>query len=311
MSKKIVVLDEWKIGFNKYKCPYCGFISGINGIGSHIYFKHMEEGKKIISDVGKKNSVNFTGKPGHSVTEETRKKISEGMKKAHAEGRANNWQDSRRKNGKVGSYPEQFFMRVIENELKDKNYIFQYRVSKYSLDFAWPAKKLYIEIDGSQHENSKEYDKKRDKFLYDNGWVGLRISWSYFYNNTQKVIANVKEFIDNGVISLEKLKETGSNVLKLKGKISVKKNSKTINLKHGNLGRKIDTRTYNYFYDGFYFLQETEVNEYIRKKKILENSNIDFSKFDCFKEIGDLWGTTGQTAARYMKKYFSNYLENK
>ena len=136
MSDKIVVLEEWKIGWNKYKCPYCDFISGVNGIGSHVYFKHMECGKKVINNVARQNSINFTGKPCHPVTEETRKKISEGMKKAHAEGRANNWQDSRRKNGKEGSYPEQFFMKIIENEINDKNYIFQYRVSKYSLDFA-------------------------------------------------------------------------------------------------------------------------------------------------------------------------------
>jgi very-short-patch-repair endonuclease len=47
------------------------------------------------------------------------------------------------------SYPEKWFMCVIKNEFKDKNFVREYPFIKYSLDFAWPHKKICIEIDGS------------------------------------------------------------------------------------------------------------------------------------------------------------------
>lgn len=108
MGKEIKVLEEWKIGENQYKCPFCSFVTSKKGIGGHVYFKHMEKGQNVIKEISKDNSIRNKGKTGHPMSLESRKKISEGMKKAHAEGRANNWQDSRRKNGKEGSYPEQF-----------------------------------------------------------------------------------------------------------------------------------------------------------------------------------------------------------
>ena len=48
------------------------------------------------------------------------------------------------------SYPEKFFTQVIENEFDDKNYEYNLLFYQYRLDFAWPHKKLCIEINGSQ-----------------------------------------------------------------------------------------------------------------------------------------------------------------
>ena len=49
---------------------------------------------------------------------------------------------------------------------------------KFVLDFAFVPLKLAIEIDGISHEKKlmKRSDKKRDRFLYDNNWVVIRIS---------------------------------------------------------------------------------------------------------------------------------------
>lgn len=138
-----------------------------------------------------------TGKAKTEEKEQLRKqRISNGMKKAHNEGRANNWQDSGIKNGIKISYPEQFMINVIENEFNDKNYIFQYRVNKYSLDFAWPLKRVYIEIDGSQHENNKEYDNIRDTKLKSLGWTVLRVKWIDLFHDTKRYIQIMKQFID-------------------------------------------------------------------------------------------------------------------
>lgn len=58
---------------------------------------------------------------GKFLTDSRKKRISESMKKAHEEGRAWNIGKSRWNN--EPSYPEKFFMKVIENEFQDKGYI--------------------------------------------------------------------------------------------------------------------------------------------------------------------------------------------
>jgi len=68
------------------------------------------------------------------------------MTKAHKEGRAHNIGESRWNN--EPSYPERWFMKVIENEFEDKNYTREYPFHRFSLDFAWIEKKKCIEIDG-------------------------------------------------------------------------------------------------------------------------------------------------------------------
>jgi very-short-patch-repair endonuclease len=139
------------------------------------------------------------------TTEETKKKISEAMKKAHAEGRAWNIGKSRWNN--TPSYPEQFFMKVIENEFEDKDYENELPFHRFSLDFAWIHKKRVIEIDGSQHERFQEYkerDEKKDELLKSEGWEVLRIQWKDMFHNTKVWTKHAKDFIDKGEVKISK-----------------------------------------------------------------------------------------------------------
>jgi len=134
---------------------------------------------------------------GKSLSEEHKAKVSKGMKKAHAEGRAWNIGMSRWNN--KPSYPEEFFMKVIENEFDDKNYIREYPIGKYSIDFAWIHLKKAIEIDGEQHQRFDEIknrDKAKDLILEENGWEVLRIPWKDFYPDTKGKIKEIINFID-------------------------------------------------------------------------------------------------------------------
>ena len=134
---------------------------------------------------------------GMKLPSEIKEKISLSMKKAHREGRAHNIGESRWNN--QPSYPEKFFMKVIENEFFDKNYIKEYPFKKYSLDFAWVHKKKVIEIDGEQHEQFEEYknrDKEKDKLLIENGWQVLRIKWKDIMRESKYWIEIAKEFVD-------------------------------------------------------------------------------------------------------------------
>ena len=151
---------------------------------------------KRVATIARKNSEIKKGKQGHSVNAETRIKISESMKKAHLEGRAHNIGDCRHNN--KPSYPEQFFMSVIDNEFLDKNYIREYPIGKYSADFAWVHLKKIIEIDGAQHERFdtyKERDKRKDALIHTMGWQVLRVKWSDMFNDTKKWIQICKDYI--------------------------------------------------------------------------------------------------------------------
>jgi very-short-patch-repair endonuclease len=119
------------------------------------------------------------------------------MKKAHIEGRAHNIGECRWNN--KPSYPEQWFMNVIENEFTNKEYIREFPFHKYSLDFAWVKFKKCIEIDGEQHYRDKAQmirDKAKDKLLKEEGWKALRLDWRWVYNNTKDAIKLAKEFIE-------------------------------------------------------------------------------------------------------------------
>lgn len=135
---------------------------------------------------------------GKHFTKEQIKKISDSMKKAHAEGRAHNIGQSRWNN--EPSYPEKFFIKVIENEFENKNYQREFPFFKYSLDFAWVNEKKVLEIDGEQHERFKEYkerDKKKDELLLKNGWKVLRIKWKDVMKDSKYWIKVAKSFIDS------------------------------------------------------------------------------------------------------------------
>lgn len=83
---------------------------------------------------------------------------------------------------KGDSYPEKYFKEVFDSEkIEYKQNFYQ---SGYFLDFAWPEKKLYLEIDGEQHYVDKhivEHDKIRTEVLINEGWTCIeRIRWSEY-----------------------------------------------------------------------------------------------------------------------------------
>jgi very-short-patch-repair endonuclease len=152
------------------------------------------------------------------VSEETKKKISESMKKAHKEGRAWNIGKSRWNN--EPSYPEKFWMRVIKNEFDDKSFKREFPCGVYSIDFAWPHKMLAIEIDGEQHQRFQENrkrDERKDGYLEKTGWKLLRIDWKECCADPHQWINIAKSFIDNGeIVSFEKRYKTKKECLKEK-----------------------------------------------------------------------------------------------
>ena len=89
-------------------------------------------------------------------------------------------------------------MKLIANEIPDKNYEREVPFHRFSLDFVWKHKKLVVEIDGKQHyEDAKQQDRDRrkDLLLKKEGWKLLRLDWRWVCNNTQDAIKRIKEFL--------------------------------------------------------------------------------------------------------------------
>lgn len=173
------------------KCKFCNleFENGFS-LGGHLISCGLNPNSKEtylrISEKAK----------GRILSESHKKAISASMKKAHEDGKAWNIGMSRWNNKK--SYPELFFSRVIENEFSDKNYISEFPLHIYSIDFAWPKIKKGIEIDGSQHKRFEDYserDKRKDLYAKENGWEILRISWDDLFSQTKHWIKIAYDFI--------------------------------------------------------------------------------------------------------------------
>lgn len=213
-----------KINDNLFECLKCHKQFTKMGIGSHYFRSHIRKYNSFIDKNGKilkpwntglskvtdervkKSSEklnegyksgrlkgSFVGKT-HS--KETKIKLSNSLKKAHKENRAWNIGKSRWNN--KPSYPESFFMKVIENDFDDKNYKREFSFDRYSLDFAWIDKKKCIEIDGEQHERFQEIkdrDLKKNEILKLNKWKILRIKWKEMFNNPKKYIRKANLFI--------------------------------------------------------------------------------------------------------------------
>ena len=161
--------------------------------------KETNESIKRQSETYHSNIINgkiIPSKLGKSVSDSTKSKISSSMKIAHAEGRAHNIGECRWNN--KPSYPEQWFMNMMENEFNQKvdiDYQREFSFHKFSIDFAWPDKKICVEIDGEQHQKFQEQivrDFEKDSLLKDEGWIEIRRSWKYIFNNTKQFIEEIK-----------------------------------------------------------------------------------------------------------------------
>jgi ribosomal protein S27AE len=147
--------------------------------------KHINSEREIVCEfcgnkkITKKSNQRFcSGKCSiHSIkdTPEFRKKISDGIKKAIKEGRFKGW--GIHKKGQQPSYPEKFFMGVLDS--RNIPYKYDEHVGKYHIDFAIKDKMVALEIDGGQHKEKalKYRDDKKDLYLTENGWKVYRIPW--------------------------------------------------------------------------------------------------------------------------------------
>jgi very-short-patch-repair endonuclease len=59
-------------------------------------------------------------------------------------------------------------------QLNGAKFTRQFPIGPYFADFACRENRLVVELDGSQHVDS-DYDRRRDKFMVEEGWSVLRL----------------------------------------------------------------------------------------------------------------------------------------
>jgi very-short-patch-repair endonuclease len=72
----------------------------------------------------------------------------------------------------------------------------QHSIDSYILDFYCTEKKLAIEVDGLQHDQS-EYDRKRDEYFISLGITTLRFWNNEVDQSMEGVILKIQEFLDS------------------------------------------------------------------------------------------------------------------
>ena len=81
--------------------------------------------------------------------------------------------------------------KISKKQLNGLKFRRQFPVGRYIADFYNHEKKLIIEVDGSVHNEQKEYDKNREKYLEASGYTIIRFTNDEIVNNIDLVIEKI------------------------------------------------------------------------------------------------------------------------
>lgn len=147
-------------------------------------------GKEFKVNASKKNQTYCSQECVHA-SKEYRQKLASIQNEKVENGTHSGW-----KSRNITSYPEQFWIKVLNNN--EISFTREVYVEKYFLDFVIVKnnKVIDLEIDGKQHEykDRKESDKIRDEFLKSKFYLVYRIKWNEI--NSDKGKSQMKEKIN-------------------------------------------------------------------------------------------------------------------
>jgi len=187
----------------------------------------------------------------------------------------------RRQQNKMSSL-EQWFCdnAIIKHNLLEKHDIVnEYPEYPYFIDFAFLNVKLAVELDGKQHfikQEQAEHDKKREAILINKGWKIFRIAYYELIEEKIQELLNV----------LANIKHYKPKLLK----------DRTYRFSEFKPPKRTRSE---------YFEQRRKncLQSQAEKIKLVESSNIDFSKFGWSGQVTRLLHKRHQKVAKWMQVY--------
>lgn len=214
----------------------------------------------------------------HPVSEDVKKRISEKQKENYKGRSIFNIDRSQE------PYSEKYFHEWLDKE--NIEYKKNFHVERFFLDFAFPDKKLYIEVNGEQHYrkmyNGRDYqerDKERADILTNLGWICLAtIRWSEFralqISERNIALDRLKHAIQiSTVVDFEFLYTYDS-----KYRQSVKRDEAIKLGKVNSIGRVCNNK-----------ITDEEMNF---RKEVILNSGVDLTKFGWVKKVSKVTSLT-------------------
>lgn len=178
--------------------------------------KHFKLSNAIISKAVKNKFLKTRTKSDANKLRHIKnpQKLSEETKKKISEGRKQYLQNNPDKvpyllnHSRNESYPELYFDNIFSKEYKkNEDYKTYLQVGIYEIDFAFLNKGIAIEIDGDQHYLDKkivESDIRKTEYITKQGWEILRVCWSDYQKlnvkQKEEFIKELFDYINNKVL---------------------------------------------------------------------------------------------------------------
>lgn len=176
-------------------------ITGMIRITAYQCYKARDKGYITCrtSKEGNRLRIKIHGRP--KLTEEHKQKISK-VRREYLKNNPDKVPYKLNHYSKRTSYAEKYFIDLIEKEKIDLKH--HKNINVYELDFYNEEKMFYFEVDGDQHYLDKriiESDKRRNEYLFNLGWFGVRIRWSTYqkleYHQKEEIVKKLKMYLEN------------------------------------------------------------------------------------------------------------------
>jgi very-short-patch-repair endonuclease len=98
---------------------------------------------------------------------------------------------ARENRSKQTSCEEELWRLLRGRRFLDRKFRREHTIGKYTVDFACPAVKLVIEVDGPSHDDpeQKNFDDTRTEYLQQSGWRVIRFTNAEIYDGIEAVEA--------------------------------------------------------------------------------------------------------------------------
>jgi very-short-patch-repair endonuclease len=231
-----------------------------------------------------------------------KRSLTQIFKVVHALNKTNSWIHKE-------SYAEKFFNNFLISEgfVEGKDYIREYQVSFYRIDFFFQSLNIAIEIDGQQHVRLRhqiDIDRRKNLFLREQNVEVIRLFWKDMFQDTKEKLSKIANYLkgqqvdisiivrkleypDNSEIIIQKINKNKEMSIKKHIKILITCLKKVLKKRP-----KIKKR------------EENSRNVFIIRKELLINSNIDFFKNGWLAKLSRLWNVSHTHAKRHLKEYF-------